>query len=184
MVEDAARFVAATLAPVADRDWSVPAGEIEWSCHATADHISDALASYAANLATGILDDWAPLFRPDRWPDAAPADLLAALGSAAAVLAAVARGAPAGARAYHAFGITDAEGLCAMGCDELLVHGGDIAAAFGVAWSPPAEIASATFGRLFPAGETDPDPWTTLWHANGRAGGPARWSWHAAPLPV
>jgi hypothetical protein len=41
-----------TLAPGLDRDWSVPAGDLEWDCRRTLDHIVDTLLLYAAYLAS------------------------------------------------------------------------------------------------------------------------------------
>src|SRR5260370_31892300 len=39
------------LLPITDRDWSVPAGTLEWDCWHTAEHIGDSLLSYAWQLA-------------------------------------------------------------------------------------------------------------------------------------
>jgi hypothetical protein len=192
MVEDAATYVRAQLGLATERDWSKPAGEVTWSCLRTADHMGDALASYAAQLATRATSGWEPSMRPEEWPDATPTQLLAALGPLASVLSEVAQATPSYARAWHAFGASDSEGFCAMACDELLVHGGDIAQGLGLPWSPPSAIAQATFERLFPefvATPTD-DAWTVLWWANGRAAAPARarrigaWSWQAVPFDV
>jgi hypothetical protein len=39
------------LLPVTDRDWTVRAGNLEWTCWHTAEHIGDCLLSYAWQLA-------------------------------------------------------------------------------------------------------------------------------------
>jgi hypothetical protein len=44
----AARVCRETLAPALDRDWSGPAGDLEWDCRRTLDHIVDTLFLYAA----------------------------------------------------------------------------------------------------------------------------------------
>ena len=41
-----------TLTPALAADWSVPAGDLEWDCRRTLDHIADVLAFYAGQLAT------------------------------------------------------------------------------------------------------------------------------------
>ena len=38
------------LQPGIDRDWSLPAGDLEWSCRHTAAHIADDLFSYASQV--------------------------------------------------------------------------------------------------------------------------------------
>ena len=48
----AARVCRETLAPALDQDWSVPAGDLEWDCRRTLDHIVDTLFLYAAYLAS------------------------------------------------------------------------------------------------------------------------------------
>ena len=55
-------------------------------------------------------------------PAASPAQLLATVGAAAAVLAEVARAAPPGARAFHPAGMADVSGWMGMGCVEILIH--------------------------------------------------------------
>ena len=45
---------------------------------------------------------------------------------------------------------TDAEGFAAMHCDEVLVHGYDIARGLGVAFTLPPDLARHLRDRLFP----------------------------------
>jgi uncharacterized protein (TIGR03083 family) len=113
------------------------------------------------------------------------AEGLAAHDAAAALLAAVLRGMSPAARGYHGQP-TDAEGFAAMHCDEVLVHGYDIALGLGVAFEPPADLVRRVRDRLFPWTPAG-DPWTTLLWCNGRVALPdhARltdWLWHPAPL--
>jgi hypothetical protein len=74
------------------------------------------------------------------------------------VLAAVARASKPGVRAFHPAGMADAEGFLAMGCDEILVHTGDIAEGLGIAVAPPADLCQRVVARLFPWAPTDVDP--------------------------
>jgi hypothetical protein len=83
--------------------------------------------------------------------------------------------------------MADASGFAAMGCDEILVHGYDLATGLDLAYDPPAAAAEATLRRLFPWAPTDTDPWATLLWANGRAAlgeqpPEKRWLWQCAPL--
>ena len=83
----------------ADRDWSVPAGTLEWSCSKTADHAVDTVFAPALFLASRKLDGYPGYGMHTPGPDAAPALLVEALETAARVLVAVVGAAPADARA-------------------------------------------------------------------------------------
>ena len=181
-----AASVVEALRPAKDADWSVPAGDIGWTCRRTLDHITDALLLYAGHLASRATSGLPSLREGDA--SASPGRLLGVLESAAAVLADVAATTAAlpGTRAYHPCGMADPEGFCAMGCDEILVHGWDIGRGLGVDVHPPEELAERVVERLFPwapAGGGD----VLLW-ANGRMALPdaarldSDWYWHCAPL--
>ncbi len=49
-LDAAVRAMVTTLRPAAGRDWSAPAGAVEWDCWHTAEHIGDCLLSYAGQL--------------------------------------------------------------------------------------------------------------------------------------
>ena len=54
-LDDVRRAAAAcreALSPAAEWDWDVLAGDLEWSCRRTLDHMGDALIFYAGQLAT------------------------------------------------------------------------------------------------------------------------------------
>jgi hypothetical protein len=179
-----AEVVVAALHPVRYDDWSVPAGDLDWDCRATLEHLLDTLMLYAAHLATRA-DRGLPYLRHGD-PQAPVRHLVRTITSAAGVLAAVVEAAPPATRAFHPVGASDPEGFCAMGCDELLVHAHDIAAGLGVPFRAPDEVAAAVVRRLFPWAPGDEDPWATLLWANGRhrLGGrrlPADWTWQSAP---
>jgi hypothetical protein len=71
----AARVCRETLTPALEGDWSVPAGDLEWDCRRTLDHIVDTLFLYAAYLATRGTERLSPPRNGD--PSASPAQLLA-----------------------------------------------------------------------------------------------------------
>ncbi len=176
----------AALEPALDRDWEVRAGDLEWSCRRTLDHIADALLLYTAHLATRATVRRPPPRNGD--PSASPAELLSAFESIAATFAEVVRAAPPGTRAFHPAGMADATGFIGIGCEEILVHTWDIAEGLGAAFAPPGDLAARVVARIFPWAPTDVPPWDALRWAAGRIGLPGHdrlgpdWYWHCAPL--
>jgi hypothetical protein len=182
----AAAVSRAALEPSLDRDWRVRAGDLEWSCRYTLDHIIEALIFYSGMLATR-----SPELRETGEIDTSGkplADSLTTVETMAAILSEVVRAAAPEARAYHWNGMADASGFIAMGCAEILVHSADIAQGFGLTLRPPTEIVSRVRARLFPWAPADVDPWDALRWAAGRTALPAYprlgpdWDWHCAPL--
>ena len=182
----AAALCRATLVSATDADWGAPASELDTTCRDTLDHIVSAQTFYATQLANAAPTHLPRLRRHN--PGAPLADMLELVPAAAAVLAAAARAGGPEVRAFHPAGMADAEGFLAMGCDEILVHTGDVAGGLGVTFAPPADLCARVVARLFPWAPSDTDPWPTLLWANGRAplGDRERldpdWSWQCAPL--
>ena len=174
------------LTPALAADWTVPAGDLDWDCRRTLDHVADALAFYAVHLATRATARRTPARNGD--PARFPADLLTVVEATAAVLAEVVRAAPPGTRAFHPAGLADPESFLAMGCEEILIHTGDVAQGLAQPFRPPPELTARVLRRLFPWAPTDVDPWTALRWASGRAALPDRprlgpdWYWHCTPL--
>ncbi|MFB6814270.1 VOC family protein [Streptomyces sp. NPDC056347] len=199
-VTEAVRLAAEALRDAPAGRWDTPAGSLEWTCWETAEHMSDDLFSYAAQLVPRRppLGDYIPYrWSADReggpknavFADraAGPAGLSRTLEANGAMLAAMVRTAPAGLRAYHPYGISDPEGFAAMGVVETLVHMDDLAAGLGVAWNPPSGLCDRVLARLFPDAPADTDRWAVLRWATGRAELPGHprvtsWKWHGAPL--
>jgi hypothetical protein len=182
----AARLCRETLLPLADRDWSIRAGELEWSARETLQHAAHTQLFYAVHLATRARDR---LVVPRCFDaDTSVADLLSILESRAAVLAEVVKAAPPDARGYHRTGNPDPPDFAAMGANEVLIHGDDIARGFGVPFVPPARLCRRIVNRLFPWAPGDVDAWSALRWANGRVALPEHerlgpdWAWHSAPL--
>jgi hypothetical protein len=175
-----------TLAPAVDADWNVPAADIGQTCRETIDHVVSCQTFYASHLATRTPSPLPRLRKHD--VDAPLEHVLDLVPVGAAVLAAVARASASDVRAFHPAGMADPEGFLAMGCDEIIVHTGDIAAGLGVAFAPPDDLCARVVARLFPWAPSDTAPWPTLLWANGRAALGERerldpdWSWHCAPL--
>ena len=84
-------------APFIAADWSVQAGDLAWDVRTTVAHVCDALGWYAAHLAMQSSRRLQFDFRPH--PGVSNDQLLDVMTAAAAILAAVAKAAPPGARA-------------------------------------------------------------------------------------
>ena len=174
------------LEPLANRDWTVRAGDLDWDVRATLTHVCDAVGWYAAHLAVQGRHRLRLDFRVH--DEATNAELLDVLDAAAATLAQVARAAPPDVRAYHSAGMADVSGFVAMGCDEVLVHGWDASGASGWASSWPRTWRPACSGACSPGRRP-------TWHRGPRCCGPTDvsisrppprlgpdWVWHCAPL--
>ena len=185
-VRAAAEACRQALSGVVDLDWSKKAGGLDWSCRQTLEHIPSAQIFYASQLA---------LQAKERLPRArggedqlTVADVLLSVEVNAAILEHVLRAAPASARAYHPAGMADPSGFAAMGCDEILIHTGDIAAGFEIDFKPPENLCGRVLARLFPWAPMDIGHWESLLWANGRVALPGKgpqddnWRWHCAPL--
>jgi hypothetical protein len=179
-------FLAETLASQTEADWSVGAGELEWTCRKALEHSIDVLLWYAGNLAT--LSSERRQHVRDGDPPGSIGRLLDALVSSGHILARVAEATPSGGRGYHGAGMADAAGFIAMGCDEALVHGRDICMGLGVDLRPPSDICAGVLRRLFPWAPEHDDPWERLLWCNGRIDLPGHerlgpgWGWWSRPL--
>ena len=185
----AVNVAAETFTPTTEADWSVGAGDLEWTCRETLEHNIDGLLWYAANLATLSTVRRTDL-RDGRHGDARPTilDLVDSLVSAGHILARVVEATPMGGRGFHGSGMADAAGFIGMGCDETLVHSYDVSRGLGLAFAPPPDICGAVVARLFPWAPAHDDPWQLLLWCNGRAPlpdspriGPG-WGWWSRPL--
>ncbi|MCP2258359.1 hypothetical protein LX15_002053 [Streptoalloteichus tenebrarius] len=188
-LETAVELVVTALRPVADTastaDWGVPAGDLEWDCRATAEHLVDDMFGYAAQVGGTMREGYLP-FRVVVDADASPSQLLGLVRAGGRLLASAIRCAPADLRAYHPWGTADAEGYAAMGAAEVLVHGADLASGLGVRLEPPAGVCRRLVGRLFPDAPEHPEPWPLLLWCTGRTALPgvprrASWRWYGEP---
>lgn len=174
------------LAPGLHLDWSVPAGDLEWTCRHTLDHISDALLFYSVHLATAAPERRARVRDGDNTKSIE--QLLDVVVGAATILGRVATAMPAGTRAFHPAGMADATGFLAMGCVETMIHTDDIAAGLGMPFNGSDEIAARVIARIFPWAPIGHPAWDTIRWCCGRAplGDLPRqdefWFWHCAPL--
>ena len=202
-VDLAVALAADALLSVVDQDWAVPAGELEWSCRETVEHIADDLFAYAGQLGPRRppLDTYVPFGFTRRTP-AAPAlavyvtaetgneGLVQVLEACGTCLSAVVTTARAQVRAWHPMGVSDPEGFAAMGVVEVLVHMRDVAAGLGFDWTPPEDLCDRVLYRLFPSAPSGGPRWQTMLWATGRGELPGQdpvgddWRWYGEPRPA
>lgn len=192
-IASAATLARTHLDSLHDADWDMRAGDLEWSCRRTLDHIVDTLLLYAsavARQATGR-EQWIPV--RDGNPNASIADLLDALSASAMILDQVCRAAPEGARAFHPSGRSDVSGFQAMACSEILTHTDDILLGMHTPWqpTPDPDLCERILRRVFPwapDASEERDRWEVVRWACGRVSLTTRprldthWWWHAAPI--
>src|SRR3954454_12285928 len=82
------------LRRVSNDDWSERAGDLEWSCWQTADHMIDVVFSYALQFAAGAQGGFLPFQELHAQPGAAPSDLIEGVEAVSSMLAALVRQAP------------------------------------------------------------------------------------------
>lgn len=147
-VERVTEFVATALEPAIGRDWSVRAGQLEWTVESTLEHIAAALSKYTLYLASRSQE--VITVRVVSSVNASQRQRLDALPSLGRALANVADATPPDVRAFHASGLTDREGYLALGCLESLIHGYDMATGLGLEFDPPTDVVRAVVAWLTP----------------------------------
>ena len=178
-----ADLVSASWTVAADRDWSVPAGTVVWSCLATADHAVDCVYAPAFFLGSQRTDDY-PVAGDDLRLGAAakPVALVESLQLATRLLAAVVRDAPADVRAILFRAPEPLVGrprdFAPRAAVELSLHAHDVALGLGVGFEPAAALCGRLrdhtrpwpmWDRMGPGVDATDDPWADLLRASGRA---------------
>ncbi|WP_406864896.1 GNAT family N-acetyltransferase [Streptomyces sp. HUAS MG47] len=186
-IDAAVALTAAALRELTDRDWSVPAAGLDWTCYDTAVHIGGDFTAYAGQLTGRARDAYVP-FEITADPGTTPEGLVRIVEATGGLLSAVVRTAPEDLTAWHPFGSAGGDGFAAMGVLETLLHTYDILGALGVpGWQGSAPLAAKVLDRLFPHTPRGDDPWLDLLWATGRADRPGlprprAWRWYAEPL--
>ncbi len=175
-------YVATTWRAGADRDWSVAAGTLEWSCTRTADHAVDAVLAAACFLASRRQDRY-----PDMGadftvgPDARPDQLIQALEVATRILGAVVGDAGPEVRAvifrFPAIVTAPPQDFVPRGALELILHAHDVCAGLGVEFQPETELCRrlrehtrswALWTLAWNGLPSTEDPWADLLAGAGR----------------
>lgn len=167
----------------AGRDWSVPAGTLEWSCLRTVDHAVDCVYAPAFFLASRRVDDYPDVgFDLTIGAEANPARLAESLQIATRILVAVVRDAGPDVQAII---FRRPEHLSAPAQDflpraavELILHAHDVCSGLRVPFEPPGELCYRLrehtrpwpmWGTTWANLDRSEDPWVDLLRASGRA---------------
>jgi hypothetical protein len=176
-------LVGSTWLAAADRDWTVPAGTLEWTCLATADHAVDCVYAPAFFLASRLVDAY-----PEAGGDltmgerATPALLVESLGIATRMLVAVVNDASDDVRAVifrrPEMVTAPPADFLPRGAMELILHAHDVCSGLRVPFEPPADLCRRLCEHTRPwpmwtlawSGLADTgDPWGDLLSSSGRA---------------
>ena len=179
-VETAAAVVVAALRPGMDADWSVRAGNLEWTVDRTIAHMTGAPAKYAFYLSSRSTRFVAVRVMPSG--DATRQERLEAIEGCAAALAGVAATAPRDAVGFHVSGMRTAEQFLAMGCEELLVHAYDVTCGLGLPYEPPEDLCRLVIEYMYPGRKVQLPVWPFLVWLSGRPH-PAASAWGEPPRP-
>lgn len=179
-VEAAAVAVVAALHPGVDADWSVRAGDLEWSVDRTIAHLTGAPSKYAVYLSSRSTRYVAVRVWPEA--DATRHERLEAIEACAAALAGVAATAPQDAFGFHVTGMRNAEQFLAIACWELLLHTYDVTCGLGLPYEPPAELCRLVIEHYYPDRDEQRPVWPYLLWLSGRRH-PAITGWGPAPKP-
>ncbi|AJC54749.1 maleylpyruvate isomerase N-terminal domain-containing protein [Streptomyces sp. 769] len=198
-VRAAVAHCVATLSGAPAPQWHAAAGQLEWTCWETLEHLADDLLTYALRFGlahpSGV--PRVPLRISTDRPQgpanvvfgdetAGPEGLLTVVEACGGLLATVVDSTDPTVLAPHVFGASDPEGFAAMGVVETLVHTHDIARGLQRDGSPPEDLSSRVLTRLFPDVPLVDGASATLLWATGRLETPARprrkdWRWYGAP---
>lgn len=181
-LHELSNLVATAWSSAAERDWSVQAGTVEWSCTRTADHAVDCVYAPAFFLASRRSDSY-----PDVGldltigDDATPLLLVQSLEIATRILAAVVKDAEPDIRAviFRRPSVLTAppQDFLPRGAIELVLHAHDVCTGLQVPFEPPAGLCHRLreHTRAWPMwtiawsglGCSD-DPWGDLLAGSGR----------------
>jgi uncharacterized protein (TIGR03083 family) len=179
-VEAAAAVVVAALRPGVDADWSVRAGDLEWTVDRTIAHMTGAPAKYAFYLSSRSTRYIAVRVMPA--DDATRQERLEAIEACAAALAGVAATAPRDAVGFHTSGMRNAAQFLGMACEELIVHTYDVTRGLGLPYEPPEELCRLVIEDTYPGREVRRPVWPYLVWLSGRHH-PAATEWGEPPKP-
>jgi hypothetical protein len=161
----------------ADRDWTVPAGTLDWSCWKTAEHTVDCVFSYAFFLASRRTHAYPGFTELRALPGDTTTELVDGLRAVTTMLWAVVVTAPPSTRAIIRRRPAPETGspadFAARGAHEMILHADDVCTGLGVGFDPPRDLCARLVAHTAswqPLGPPPPlaDPWHQLLVRSGR----------------
>jgi DinB superfamily len=134
--------VLTALGPLTLEDWNARAGNLEWTCWQTLDHMIDCVFSYALQLASRAHDRLLPFGELHALPGAKPVDLVTALAGITELFCVLLRSVPGDVVASDGLVTLDIDDWAARAAYELVLHTSDITAGLGVQFDPPLSICA------------------------------------------
>jgi hypothetical protein len=134
------------LENVADRDWEVPAGSLEWTCWQTVDHTIDCVHSFALQIGAQADSNFLPFVPMHAESTATPSDLIVGLRSVSALLVAIARDCPEDRTASDGIVTLTLADWRARTAYEVALHTYDVVVGLGGSFSISDELADAIIG--------------------------------------
>jgi hypothetical protein len=159
-----------TLRPATGRDWSVPAGALEWDCWHTAEHIGDCLLSYAGQLVAQPTTRFVR-FEVTADKDASPAEVLEFAEAGGRILAATVRTCPPQGRGWHPSGWPIQRGLPGWAVSRRWCTATTLPKVSGWPWYHHARCAPACSPGCSPTQRLTWPTWTRGWHCCGPPAG-------------
>ncbi len=176
-------YVSAAWSHGLDRDWSVPAGTLDWSCKYTASHCFDATLAIGVFLASRRTDrypDWGdPMPVAD---DPKPDQLAEAIAVAGRLVAGVVATTPPDVEAIlmrNPVVLAPPTDFAPRAALEAILHGHDVAQGLGLEFRPPADVCERLrdhtkdwrhwHSGVWPPLPFTDDPWADLVIGSGRA---------------
>ncbi|MEA3056424.1 MAG: hypothetical protein QOD30_1856 [Actinomycetota bacterium] len=176
--------VAAAWTSGIDRDWSRPAGSVEWTCTKTADHAVDCVIAPAVFLASRRTDAYPAGGGWSLGTDATPATLIEALHIVTHLHVALVSTTDPSVRAIlwrrPSARVAPPADFPPRAGLELALHAHDVCAGLGVPFAPPPDVAAnlRSHTREWPFWDgsvpgwstltDDADAWADLLRASGR----------------
>jgi hypothetical protein len=131
------------LDQVADQDWALLAGSLEWTCWQTIDHTIDCVYSFALQIGAEADSGFLPFAPMHAEVTASPADLLRGLRGVSALLVAVARESPQDRTASDGIVTLSISDWRARSAYEVALHTYDVMSGLGGSFSISDELAAS-----------------------------------------
>jgi hypothetical protein len=171
---DALDRALSALSEVVDRDWTRPAGSLDWSCWQTIDHTIDCVLSFALQIGQPGDSGFHPFEPMHAEPTATPSDLLQGLRSVSSLFLAITRNSPEELTASDGVMNLTIADWRARTAYEVALHTYDVSVGLGREFSLPASLSTSIMASpalwMLDRSEAQggSDPWTALIRGSGR----------------